>query len=171
MEFSTKLLGTAEISGVVSAVWLFSSIVFAVVFVGALVYRVATPAANNNRVNGYGGHVFLAAFVVGLLILHNDTTQANDQAKEQEMVLGVVRADPGVIHKVGVIDLIHVAMWTSGGRYQVYVRGKRDETFHELYAVVEVSETSGKTSYTVRCTNSESVFFRRDENPCKGNAK
>lgn len=174
MQLSVKVLHTPDKSGVISAVLLFSSIFFVITFSGVLLYRIANPAAND-RNYGYGGHVFLGALVLGMLILHNMTTKTNDQAKEQEVVLGVVKTNPGVIERVGVIDSIHVATWSESGgkigRYEVFVRGKRDKTFNQLYAVVEVSRSPGKTDYVVRCTNSEIGYFRPDENPCKGDAK
>lgn len=174
MQFSVKVLHTPDISGVISAVLLFSSIVFVIAFSGTLLYRIANPAAND-RNYGYGGHVFLCALLLGMLILHNIATKTNDQAKEQEVVLGVVKTNPGVIQRVGVIDSIHIATWSESGgkigRYEVFVRGKRDQTFNQLYAVVEVSRSPGNSDYVVRCTNSEIGYFRPDENPCKGDTK
>lgn len=174
MQLSVKMLHTPDKSGVISAVLLFSSIFFVIAFSGVLLYLIAYPAAND-RNYGYGGHVFLGALMLGMLILHNITTKTNDQAKEQEVVLGVVKTNPGVIERVGVIDSIHVATWSESGgkigRYEVFVRGKRDMTFNQLYAVVEVSRSPGKADYVVRCTNSEIGYFRPDENPCKSDAK
>lgn len=174
MQLSVKVLHTPDNSGVVSAVLFFSSIFFVIAFSGVLIYRIANPVAND-RNYGYGGHVFLGAVMLGMLILHNMSTKTNDRAKEQEVVLGVVKTNLGVIERVGVIDSIHVATWSESrgkiGRYQVYVRGKRGKTFNELYAVVDVSRSSGKTDYVVRCTNSEIGYFRPDENPCKSDAK
>ncbi len=174
MKLSVKVLHTPDKSGVISATLLFSSIIFVITFSGVLLYRIANPA-ENDRNYGYGGYVFLGALVLGMLILHNITTKTNDQANEQDVVLGVVKTDPEVIERVGVIDLVHVATWSESGgkigRYEVFVRGKRDKTFNQLYAVVEVSRSPGKTNYVVRCTNSEIGYFRPDENPCKSDAK
>jgi hypothetical protein len=174
MQFSTRALDAPDESGVVAAVLLWSSVVFATAFIGALLFRAAVSATDDfNR--GYAGYAFLAALSLGLLNIQQDRTQGADRHKEEELVLDLVRNNPLVIQKVGVIDLIHVGMTTETkgrvDRYQIDVRGKRDEKFNDLVAVVDVSRGSGKPNYIFRCINPDMAYVSASENPCKGNAK
>ena len=114
----------------------------------------------------------IAASVVSAVATHARKAVGANSIPSSEKAVTTAAAAFG---KVGVIDLIAVSMTTEtngrADRYQIYVRGKRDEKFNDLVAVVDVSRGSGGPKYVFRCTNPDIAYVSAAENPCKGGVK